>query len=73
MPFQPKENMTVAPIFRRTDIQNMSQEERQQFYDDTFKAIFDTEKVLELKKQIFRGFLIKIFVFFLKNAKILQY
>ena len=31
MPFQPKENMRIAPMIRRLDIANMTQDERQDF------------------------------------------
>lgn len=31
MPFQPKENMLIAPVCRRTDFLNMSSQEKEEF------------------------------------------
>jgi hypothetical protein len=40
MPFQPKENMKIAPICRRVDLANMSQGERQDFFCKFDEIIF---------------------------------
>ena len=40
MPFQPKENMKIAPVCRRLDIVNMNREERQNFFCKLDEIIF---------------------------------
>lgn len=45
MPFQPKENMIIAPICRRIDIINMGNEERDEFIEALDKLILKDTKV----------------------------
>ena len=46
MPFQPKENMTIAPVCRRDDIIKMTDEERKEFIKKIDDLVLnDTNKV----------------------------
>lgn len=69
MPFQPKENMIIAPICRRNDLIQMSNEDHEAFLKNLDESILNQVSYTIYRKRIFFG----IFVIKALNQKRIKF